>query len=53
MKTDRDSSEKIVTVGYTKGVSHRIHATEFGTMYKVTTIHNKTEKQGKDKVLKQ
>lgn len=54
MKTDRDSSEKIVTVGYTKGVSHRIHATEFGTMYQSPQLFiTKTEKQGKDKVLKQ
>ncbi|HDB2027143.1 TPA: HK97 gp10 family phage protein, partial [Staphylococcus aureus] len=53
VKTDRDSSEKIVTVGYTKGVSHRIHATEFGTMYQSPQLFiTKTEKQGKDKVLK-
>ncbi|NFW45353.1 hypothetical protein G0V92_08440, partial [Staphylococcus aureus] len=52
-KTERDSSQKIVTVGNTKGVSHRIRAAEFGTMYQSPQLFiTKTEKQGKDKVLK-
>ncbi|HHW5045070.1 TPA: HK97-gp10 family putative phage morphogenesis protein [Staphylococcus aureus] len=53
VKTDRHTSEKIVTIGYAKGVSHRIHATEFGTMYQKPQLFiTKTEKQGKNKVLK-
>ncbi|MGZ0075868.1 HK97-gp10 family putative phage morphogenesis protein [Staphylococcus aureus] len=52
VKTDKNTS-KIVTIGYAKGVSHRIHATEFGTMYQKPQLFiTKTEKQGKNKVLK-
>ncbi|UNA87377.1 HK97 gp10 family phage protein [Staphylococcus pseudintermedius] len=45
VKTDKDSGESYVTIGYTKGYAHRIHATEFGTMYQqLTVIHYKNRK---------
>ena len=33
LRTDRGTQEKYMAVGYKRGVSHRVHATEFGTMY--------------------
>ncbi|NJI00072.1 hypothetical protein GLV88_06250 [Staphylococcus hyicus] len=53
IRTDRDSSEKYVLIGYTKGYSHRIHATEFGTMYQRPQMWiTKTEKNGSKLVYK-
>lgn len=33
MRTDKDTREGYMAVGYTSKVSHRIHVTEFGSMY--------------------
>lgn len=33
MRTDKDTREKYLAVGYSRKVSHRIHVTEFGSMY--------------------
>lgn len=33
VRTDKDTREGYITVGYTSKVSHRIHVTEFGSMY--------------------
>lgn len=53
VKTDRNSYEKYVDVGYTKGYSHRIHATEFGTMYQRPQLWiTKTEKGSRQLVYK-
>ncbi|MFO3691184.1 HK97-gp10 family putative phage morphogenesis protein [Staphylococcus felis] len=47
IRNDRDSNEKYVIIGYAKGYSHRIHATEFGTMYQRPQLWiTKTEKDG-------
>jgi len=48
VRTDRSSFEKYMVVGYKRGVSHRIHATEFGTMYQrpqgfITKTYNQTK----------
>lgn len=49
VKTDRDSYEKYVTVGYEKGYSHRIHVIEFGTMYQRPQLFvTKSEKEGRN-----
>ncbi|EGQ2903534.1 HK97 gp10 family phage protein [Staphylococcus pseudintermedius] len=53
VKTDKDSGESYVTIGYTKGYAHRIHATEFGTMYQQPQLFiTKTEKANRDTVFK-
>ncbi|EGQ3873759.1 HK97 gp10 family phage protein [Staphylococcus pseudintermedius] len=53
VKTDRASGESYVNIGYTKGYAHRIHATEFGTMYQQPQLFiTKTEKANRDKVFK-
>lgn len=53
VRTNRMSGEKYLVIGYKKGVSHRIHATEFGTMYQSPQLFvTKTEKQGRNKVVK-
>lgn len=48
VRTDRSSHEKHMVVGYRRGVSHRIHATEFGTMYQrpqgfITRTYNQSK----------
>lgn len=48
VRTDRSSHEKYMVVGYRRGVSHRIHATEFGTMYQrpqgfITRTYNQSK----------
>ncbi|WP_353420728.1 HK97-gp10 family putative phage morphogenesis protein [Staphylococcus coagulans] len=51
VKTDRGSGEKYVDIGYTKGYAHRIHATEFGTMYQRPQLWiTKTEKSNRQLV---
>ncbi len=49
VKTDRHTSEKIVTIGYAKGVSHRIHATEFGTMYQKPQLFITKNRKAREK----
>ncbi|WP_239740533.1 MULTISPECIES: HK97-gp10 family putative phage morphogenesis protein [unclassified Mammaliicoccus] len=53
VKTDRDSYEKYVTIGYERGYSHRIHVIEFGTMYQRPQLFiTKSEKEGRSIVNK-
>lgn len=33
VRTDKDTREGYIAVGYTRKVSHRVHVTEFGSMY--------------------
>lgn len=48
VRTDKNSYDKYVVVGYTKGYSHRVHATEFGTMYQRPQLWiSKTEKNSR------
>ncbi|AQN32267.1 MULTISPECIES: HK97-gp10 family putative phage morphogenesis protein [Mammaliicoccus] len=49
VKTDRSTLEKYVAVGYEKGYSHRIHTTEFGTMYQRPQLFiTKSEKESRN-----
>lgn len=51
VRTDKNSYEKYIVVGYEKGYSHRIHATEFGTMYQRPQLWiTKTEKNNRQLV---
>lgn len=53
VRTDRDSFEKYVTIGYERGYSHRIHVIEFGTMYQRPQLFiTKSEKEGRSIVNK-
>lgn len=53
VRTDRDSYEKYVTIGYERGYSHRIHVIEFGTMYQRPQLFvTKSEKEGRSLVNK-
>lgn len=52
IKSDSNSFEKYVTIGYEKGYSHRIHTSEFGTMYQRPQLFiTKTEKEGRSGVI--
>lgn len=53
IRTDKGTYEKYVTIGYEKGYSHRMHTTEFGTMYQRPQLFiTKSEKEGRSVVNK-
>lgn len=49
VRTDKDTREGYIAVGYTRKVSHRIHVTEFGSMYqRPQGFITRTYNEGKD-----
>jgi HK97 gp10 family phage protein len=49
IRTDKDTFDKYAVIGFPKGYSHRIHTTEFGTMYQRPQLFiTKTEKEGRE-----
>lgn len=52
MRTDKNTREKYLAVGYSRKVSHRIHVTEFGSMYqRPQAFMTRTNKQSSSRVL--
>lgn len=52
MRTDKNTREKYLSVGYSRKVSHRIHVTEFGSMYQQPqAFMTRTNKQSSSRVL--
>jgi len=54
VKTNRESGDKYISVGYPRGVSYRIHFIEFGTLRKKPYLHmTKTINDTKEAVLQE